>query len=310
MMRRDQDPWQLPSLERLGEQFAGLERAPSPRGPRLARQRALALVVAAAVCALVIVLVSGGGRRAAAASAVSRAPRAAERSSTVRTTSTIVLNVSGRPTRRFAGSAAVNFASGAYQSSLRANGQTLTERRRTGGALFVSETRADGQRRWVGLRLTSAQRAALTPAPGADPSSDPLALLRVLARTRSPIVYLGREALGGRGARHYSFASDLASVLAQAGGVASRPASYRRVPAQIDVWLDARGRPLQVRELLVAPSSSSTSMVALTRFAGYGAPVSVAAPAGVAVSPALGGRGISLLASPVRLFERLAFPEG
>jgi hypothetical protein len=91
---------------------------------------------------------------------------------------------------------------------------------------------------------------------------------------------IGHESLNGVPATRYHLLTDLASFLRPSAGHIQNPLTYRHVKAALDVWIDARGRPLRVAETFTGPSSSGrTTMTTVVRFTDYEHPVSVLAPA-------------------------------
>jgi hypothetical protein len=78
----------------------------------------------------------------------------------------------------------------------------------------------------------------------------------------------------------YHLLTNLASFLRPSAGHIQNPLVHRRVQATLDVWIDARGRPLRVEETFSGRSSSGhTTMTTVLRFEGYGRAVVVQAPA-------------------------------
>lgn len=315
-MSGSRDPWRLPSLDRLGSQLRRLEEEDEGRraGLRGGRGRLLGLAGVILAAALTILIVVDAGQRAAALSVINRAPGLAARSTSVSFSAAISIAVDGREIRRLSQLGEIDFASGAYRTALELGGASgVLERRRAAGVLYISETSRGGRvspaSRWVATNLTAAQRVALTPAPGADAFTDPLALLGVLAKTHSPVRILGRDSIDGVPTTRYRLVSDLATVLGESADGAREPRAYRAVRATLTVWLDRQGRPRRVAELfsgtsLLGPATLET----VTTFFGYGQPVSIQAPSGVRPSAARPGGGSgSLAGNPSRLFERLLF---
>jgi hypothetical protein len=307
------DPWRLPALEQFGSELRRLEEERSPNLQRTKqRRRLLALASGALASALAIVIAFDGGQRAIALSVINRAPALAAKSLSVAFRSVTTIVVGGRQVREFAESGGINFATGAYRTALEVPGSGLVERRRVGGILYGLDIRRSrlgvGHPQWVAVPLTHPQQAALTPAPGANAITDPLALLSLLAHTPSVVTRIGDESIEGIPATHYRLNTDLASVLSESSGHPSEPAGYRTVKATLDVWLDRQGRPLRVAEHLAGDSPLGVATLqAVTTFSNYGQRVQILAPRGVQPSPILSGGLSSHAADPSRIFERLLF---
>jgi hypothetical protein len=307
------DPWRLPTLGRFGAQLRALENgAPTPsRFPRSrVSRRAILLsggVTAAALICVLLILATG--RSAQARSVVNEAPAAAERSGTVRFQSVLTVTVDGHRRAGITERGAIDFASGAYATTVRfGNGGQILERRSAGGVLYAAEHRLDSghpPRRidWVA-----------TPLPhGAFPSesdafTDPPSVFRALSGIRAPVRRIGHESLNGVSATRYHLLSDLAAFLGPSAGHIQNPLAYRRVRASLDVWIDARGRPLAVDETFTGPSASGpTSMTTVVRFTGYERPVSVLAPAHAIVRSTNAGQPNPLSPGPGSLLARRLF---
>jgi hypothetical protein len=316
MTDTSKDPWRSPSLQNLRGEFARLERAAGtpqaqPTSRRVRRRRALVAPggLAALALALVILLQSGGP--AGALSIINRAPEAARRSKSVRFRSSTTVSIDGNTIQRLSQTGEIGFATGSYRTALRvgSTGQIL-ERRSTGGILYVSQlSKLAFAAGWVAVRLSRVQRAALASGPESDAFTDPVALLRTLAHTSSPVQRVGRETVDGAWTTRYRAISDLAAVLSASAGARATPSAYRSVFAMLDVWLDRNGRPRRVIESFTGHATGRTaSLRTETEFSGYGVPVEVRAPAGVRPSPALrGSLPNPLAAAPSRLFERIFF---
>ncbi len=314
MTQQVHDPWRLPALEQFGSELRRLEEERSPNLQRTKqRRRLLALASGALASALAIVIAFDGGQRAIALSVINRAPALAAKSLSVAFRSVTTIVVGGRQVREFAESGGINFATGAYRTALEIPGSGVSERRRVGGVLYRLNTRQGrhgvGHPQWVAVRLTRSQQAALTPAPGADAFTDPLALLSLLAHTPSVVTRIGNETIEGAPATHYRLKTDLRSILNESSGQFAKPASYRMVGATLDVWLDHRGRPLRVAEHLAGHSPLGVATLrAVTTFSNYGQHVQILAPSGMRLSPTLLSGGLSShAADPSRIFERLLF---
>jgi len=309
------DPWRLPALEQFGSELRRLEEEDGSPNLQRTKQRRKLLVLAsgALASALAILIAFDGGQRAIALSVINRAPVLAAKSLSVAFRSVTTIVVGGRQLRQFSESGAIDFATGAYRTALEVPGSGFVERRRVGGILYRIDAgrrrRAVGHPQWVGVRLTRSQQAALTPAPGADAFTDPLALLSLLAHTPSVVTRIGEESIEGIPATHYLLNTDLASVLSESSGHPAEPAGYRMVKARLDVWLDRQGRPLRVAERLAGNSSfGAATLQAVTTFSNYGQHVQILAPRGTRPSPTLLSSELSShAADPSRIFERLLF---
>ncbi len=320
MSRQPPDPWRLPTLERLGSDLQKLEKQRDGRhvGDVSARWRVLALAGGALACALAILVVVDGSQRATALSVVNRAAAIAARSGSVAVESAIVITVNGRPLHELSQHGEVDFTTGAYRTTLDVGKGNRLERRRVGGVLYFlyreGTNRGAGRTprsRSTALRLTHAQQAALTPAPGADAFTDPLALLSLLAKTPAAAARIGGGQVGGVQTVHYRLKSDLASVLYESSGPHAEPAAYRTVRATLNVWLDHQGRPRRVTERLDGtPPLGTATLQATTAFSHYGRPVRISKPRDMRPLAAIGGgptRASSPVADPSGLFERLVF---
>jgi hypothetical protein len=308
-------PWRLPALERFGSELRRLEEAEPILDTQRPNQRRRLLSAAGGTlaCALAILIALDGGQRAAALSIINRAPALAAKSLSVAFRSVTTIGANGRQLRQFSESGEIDFATSAYRTALEVPGSGLVERRRVGGILYrryVSQGRV-GLRspQWVAVQLTHSQQAALTPAPGADAFTDPLALLSLLAHTPAVVTLVGDEVIEGMRAKHYRLQTDLASILNESSTYTAEPAGYRDIRATLDVWLDHGGRPLRVAEHLAGISSSgAVTLQAVTTFSNYGQRVQIRAPRGVQPSRTLLSRELSSTSlDPSRVFERSLF---
>jgi hypothetical protein len=309
------DPWRLPTIERFGSELRRLEEAEPIPGTQRPKQRRRLLSAAGGTlaCAVAILIALDGGQRAAALSIINRAPALAAESLSVAFRSITTIGANGRQLRQFSESGEIDFATRAYRTALEVPGSGLLERRRVGGILYRLYTTRDrlavGSPQWLAVRLTHSQQAVLTPAPGADVFTDPLALLNLLAHTPAVVTLIGDEVIEGTPAKHYRLKTDLASILNESSSHSAEPAGYRNVQATLDVWLDRRGRPLRVAEHLAGRSPLGVATLqAVTTFSNYGQRVQISAPRGARPSPPLIGRELSSSAEdPSRLFERSLF---
>jgi hypothetical protein len=309
------DPHRLPSVERLAAEFRRLEQAGSTRSPAPSisgRWRALALSgggVAALLAAVLLLLDLGGA--AHALSIVNRAPAAAERSMSVAFRSLTTITSGGRPVRRFSQAGQLDFATHEYQTSLAVIGAgVVVEHRSVSHVLYlgtrVARARGDTASHWVAARLTRAQETSAASAGEREGFTEPLALLRVLATTKSPVRLVGHEEVEGVNTKHYRLFSNLAAVLRVSSAPASIPSRYRNVTATLDVWLDPHGRPRRVIQRFAGGPSTGPALSTDTSFFSYGTPVVIRAPLGVVASPSLRGLPPTPIArEPDRIFERL-----
>jgi hypothetical protein len=164
-----------------------------------------------------------------------------------------------------------------------------------------------GHARWVALPLSAAQRSLLALSPEANAVTDPLALLRVLAALRAPARRIASGTVDGVPSTEYRVRSDLALVLQASAPGVRVPAGYNAVNTTLDVWLDARGRPVRVIELLAAISPRGpVTLSNVTDFTSYGAPTAIRRPARVRVARALPLYvPAPLVGAPTRAFESL-----
>lgn len=271
--------------------------------------------IAAALLCILLFLTTG--RTAQARSVVNSAPAAAEKSRTVRFQSVLNVTVDGHPRDAITERGAIDFATGAYTTAVRfANADQMLERRSVNGVFYAAERSLHaGARprplRWIATRREPAARGTF--ASEADAFTDPPSVFRVLSGTRAPVKRAGRENLNGIPATRYQLQTSLASFLRASAGHIQNPLAYRRVRAALDLWVDARGRPLRVDETFTGPSGAGhATMTTVLRFTGYERPVSVLAPANAVLtrttrsevpSPLAGGPG-SFLAR--RLFFQAA----
>jgi hypothetical protein len=268
-------------------------------------------VIAVAVTCVLLILTSG--RSAQARSVINEAPRVAEGSGTVRFRSVLTITVNGRPRDGITEQGAIDFASGAYTTRVRfGNAGQLLERRSSGGVLYTAERRPNagagrGPTRWVATPLQRGSGGTL-PFEG-DAFTDPPSVFRALSGIRAPVTRTGRERLNGVPATRYHLLTDLESFLRPSEGHVENPVAYRRVQASVDVWIDARGRPLRVDETFTGPSAAGpTIMTTVVRFSDYGRPVSVSAPTGFVPRSAKGSAPPNpLAAGPGSLLARRLF---
>jgi hypothetical protein len=311
---RPGDPWRLPTLGRFGAQLRELEGgAPTTSAiPRSSVSRRGILLsgggVGAALIAIVLILTAG--RPAQARTVVNEAPGAAERSHTVRFESVLEITIAGHRRPGIAERGAIDFASGAYVTTVRfGNAGEVLERRSAGGVLYGAEhllrRGARPERiRWVAAPL---ERGAFSSE--GDAFTDPHSVFRALSGIRAPVRRSARERLNGVPVTRYHVMTDLDSFLRPSEGHVENPLVYRRVRASLDVWIDARGRPLQVEETFTGGSSSGpTTMNTVVRFTGYGRPVSVPAPAGFVLRSSKGiAPANPLAAGPESVLARRLF---
>jgi len=282
------DPWRLPTVERFGAQLRDLENAsrtgsPNP-GPGLPRRAVLASSAGVAAALVAIVLILTTGRTAQARSVVNEAPVAAERAGSVRFQSVLTTSVNGHRGAGITEQGAIDFTTGAFVTTLRfGNANDVVERRSVGGVLYTAQRRVHPRPRparihWAATPVQRGTRGAL--ASESDAFTDPPSVFRALAGIRAPVKQVGHENIDGVPSAHYHLRTNLASFLGPSAGYVQNPLAYRRVRADLDVWIDARGRPLRVIETFTGPSSSGRAvMTTVVRFTGYGRPVSVMAPA-------------------------------
>jgi hypothetical protein len=311
MTRRD-DPWRLPALDKLGAQLRSLEDAHRPDSASASRRlwRPISISGAGVAAALVVALVFiDTGRPASALSAITHAPTAAAEARSVRFQSTVKIVISGGVFRGFRETGQIDFATGAYSTSL-ASGPSggLLERRLVAGVLYVGQVRRgnlESRTRWLAIRLAGGQSATVASAREADPILDPSLLLRALATAHSGVTVIGRQELDGAPTTRYRLVTDLGSFLRASSGESAHEAD-RNVSVTLDVWLDARGRPRRLDETFfgasyLGPASITTDVV----FSGYGAPVAVTAPAGLVQPAPLRVAAPDVLGpDPLRLFKR------
>ncbi len=304
MTRTPDDIWRFPSLDTLGTELSSLESTERKRGYRR-RILAAAPVAVAAVVALVLVL---PGKPAGALSTINQAPAAAIRSRTVQFASAIDITRGGRLIRRFQQGGEADFAARRYRTALTAasNAEGL-ELRSVAGILYAAQTRgpqrAARARRWLAVRLSPHQRAALAAAPEADAVTDPL---RILQKLRTPVSRVGRATIDGTRTTAYRATTSMDALL-RASGFVHLPPVDRHVGADVTVWLDAAGRPRRVKEVLTGSSAAgAVSLVMVMNMSGYGRPVTIQAPASVAAFRALrSGPPRPLAGAPTRIFESL-----
>jgi hypothetical protein len=275
------DPWRLPTIERFGAQLRDLENG-SPTPPTIPRPRVSRLAIllsgggiAAALISILLILTTG--RSAQARNVVNEAPGAAERSGTVRFESVLTITVDGHQRDGITEQGAIDFATGAYSTTVRfGSAAQVLERRDVGGVLYAAERRLHpGPRpediRWVATRLQRGARGSF-PSEG-DAFTDPPSVFRALSGIRAPVRRIGHERLNGVPTTRHQLLTNLASFLRPSAGHIQNPLDYRRVRAAVDVWIDARGRPLRVDETFAGPSSSGpTTMSTVARLLATVAP--------------------------------------
>jgi hypothetical protein len=282
------DPWRLPTIERFGAELRDLEDgAGAPSTIPRARVPRFAILlygggIAAALIGILLILTIG--RTAQARNVVNEAPGAAERSGTLRFESVLTITIDGRPRDGIIEQGAIDFASGAYTTTVRfGSADQVLERRNVGGVLYAAERSLrqgarSGRVHWVATPLRRSARASF-PSEG-DAFTDPHSVFRALSGIRAPVRRIGRESVNGAPATRYHLLTDLASFLRHSAGHIQNPLAYRHVKAALDVWIDARGRPLRVEEIFTGPSSAGrTTMTTVVRFTDYEHAVSVLAPA-------------------------------
>jgi hypothetical protein len=318
MSRQPHDPQRMPPpLERLGAQFRELEDADERARLRSAPRRWRPISIpagGAALVVLVIVFVVLAGGPARALNVINRAPAAAAASESVRFRSVISISQPSQQLASFRQFGEIDFARRDYATTLQIgrHGGSI-EQRRVDGILYVALLlRERGPRtpiRWLAIPLAHEASTTFASAPESEQFTNPLVLLDELAGTRAPVTVLGREDLHGVPTTRYRLQTNLAALLSASPHAAILPASYRTVAVTLTVWLDRQGRPRQVEETIVGPSSTGrASIVTITDFSGYAEPVAIRAPAKVALST---NRTLAapnpLAASPTRLFERQLF---
>jgi hypothetical protein len=245
---------------------------------------------------------------------VNEAPAAAERSGTVRFQSVLTVTVDGRPRDGITEHGAIDFMSNDYITTVRfGNASQVLDRRSTGGVLYAAERRLKPGTRpprlhWVGARLRRGTPGTF--ASEGDAFTDPASVFRALAGIRAPVRRIGHENLNGVPTTRYHLLTNLALFLQPSAGHIQNELAYRRVQAVLDVWIDARGRPVRVRETFTGPTvSGRTTITTIVRFTDYGRPVSVRAPSSAVVKSALGGLPNPLGAGPGSLLARRLFFE-
>jgi hypothetical protein len=281
------DPWRLPTIVRLGDQLRELERAGRPSTARRSglSRRAIGIfgaAIAVAVACLLLIFVSG--RSAQARSIVNQAPAAAQGSGTVRFQSALTVQVAGRPRDGITESGAIDFKTGAFTTTVRfGHAARVFERLSSGGVLYaaalpLASAHHPRGTRWLARPLPPRAHGAV-PFEG-DAFTEPASVFRALSGVRGPVRSIGRETLGGVVSTRYRVLTNLETFLGPSQGHIENPRAYRRVKASLDVWIDARGRPLRVKETFTGPSAAGpTTMTTVIGFSGYGRPLSVSTPA-------------------------------
>jgi hypothetical protein len=264
-----------------------------------------------------ILLTLPDGRIAQARSIVNDAPAAAERSGTLRFRSTLTITLDGRSRVGITEQGAIDFATGAYSSTLRfGNAAEVLERRGVRGVLYSVERPISGapraRIRWFSTSLLAGTRVLFSES---DALTDPRAVFRALSGIRAPVRRVGHSELGGVATTRYRLVSDLGAFLRPSAGHIENPAAYRRIRALLDVWLDGRGRPVQVQEAFTGGSASDpTTVRTIVSFNGYERPVVVAAPSDSVPTSTKGAAPPGLLATGLgallarRLFFRAVVP--
>jgi hypothetical protein len=309
------EPQELPTLARLGTEFARLEAAAGGSDRPIRPRAVLAAVVAVAAVGISTGLLAfGGAGPARASSAVNRAPAYAEQTGAVRFISAITVTVNRQLLRHFVEYGELDFADHRYSMALRdARGRLISELRSVDGTLYARGSPGGRAGRWGAIALPRRSDALIT-APELDAFADPLYLLGQLRDVRTPAVYVGRVVLGGERVYQYRIATDLASLL-RAGASASGgaiPPSYSSVTARLTVWLDRHGRPARVRESFGASFAGPyDELVTDTTFTRYGEPLTVVPPTHAeAPSGSRAGLPSLLAAGPTSFYQRLLFAPG
>jgi hypothetical protein len=310
MLVDDDKAWGLPALGELGSELHELEQA---RGGGHARSGAplkrfaglIGAPVVTAIAILVVLTLESGP--AGALSVINQAPSAAARSTSVGFASAISETTGGHKLLGFSQHGQIDFARGEYRTSLStAQANATLEWRTVGGVVYfaANQQRPRDSRggHWVAVRLSPGQRANLASAPESDALTDPLAVLRLLANTRAPVLRVEATALDGVAVTRYRLSTNLAAML-RASSSGGGHAAYARVGAILDVWLDRQGRPRRVEETL--RGRGGIELHTAIAFSGYGEPVRIEAPAGVTPEPTLAGVPRLLTGTPSRVFERL-----
>jgi hypothetical protein len=271
------DRGRLPYIPKLGEQIRGSEARQRKRARARVALASAGTLAAAALC--IVLLILPGGQTAQALNVVNRAPRAAEGSGSVRFYSTLTVTVGGRTRPPISEYGAIDFDTGAYRSAVHVaeTGQVI-ERRAVAGVSYAAEHPSSGQAKsWSARRLRGGLHGAF--AAEADALIEPPAVFRALAGIRAPIRRLGNETRRGIPTTHYRLTTNLDAFLGTTEGYIENRHGYRDVGMTLDVWLDSRGRPVEVSERIAGPSPAGhTTITTLVQFRDYGTPVTVPAP--------------------------------
>lgn len=320
MTGRDQPPFRLDALDDLGRQLRAREREARERQARSrrphrppTRRKQIAVRLAAVLTASVALVIGLNlASPAGASSPVSRSPREAEKAGTVRFSSSLEVTIRGLRLHRFVEEGAVDFRSRAYEANLTLgqHGERV-ERRLVGGVLYAARLEptdhAQSSARWHRFRLLHPPSTASTE-PGSNTVIDPQVVLRVLADAPSAPALVGQEASGGIATTHYRLATSLDVFLTAQHASPGYVRMLEDSPGTLDVWLDQAGRPVQVQATFAGRTHLGTNtMRVVTRFAGYGEPVNIRAPAGPVVSSRTDTYRSQLGADPFRAFLRLLF---
>jgi hypothetical protein len=261
-------------------------------------------VAALAAVAAVLEIVAPAGAR----SPVNQAPIAAERSKSVRFSATQEITVGGRPVTNVTETGQLDFETGAFATTLIVGeGHGRIERRRIGRTLYFKYVSADPRRRrhdrWIAIRVSPNSLRSFSP-PGGYTLIDPQVIFRVMADSRSPVTRVGRGRVHGVEATQYRLSTSFKAFLAAEQGHSLANSHGSGGMTTLDVWLDARGRPVRVRGTLLSMSEHA-KMTTGVDFAGYGEPVTVRPPPPTSI----GSRAIqglpSTLGDPARAAERL-----
>jgi hypothetical protein len=307
MSQSEKDPQRLPVVRKIGDQLRELE-AESRRRTR--RRIVLGSSSGIAIAIVCVLLVLPGSHTAQALDVVNKAPAAAEGSGSVRFYSALTVTVGGRTRPGISEHGAIDFDTGAYLSAAHVaeTGQVI-ERRAVAGVSYSAEHPGGRQAtHWSARRLGGGLHGAF--ASEADALIEPPAVFRALAGIRAPIRRLGNDRRRGIPTTHYRLATNLDAFLGSSAGYIENRQAYRDVSTRLDVWLDARGRPVEVSETIAGSAPAGyTTITTLVQFRDYGAPVTVGAPSRslVRYNHALGAANpLGTLSGPI-LARRLFF---
>jgi hypothetical protein len=320
MSNGEQNPFRLDALDDLGRQLRAREREARerharslhPHRPPAGRKRIAARVAVVFTASVALLVGLNLASPAGASSPVSRSPREAEKAGTVRFVSRLEVGIRGLRGERFVEQGALDFRSRAYEAnlSLGQHGERV-ERRLVGGVLYAARLEAtdhaESSARWHRLRLVNRASSPSTE-PGSNTLIDPQVVLRVLADAPSTPAVVGQELIGAVATTHYRLATSLDSFLEAQHASPDFVGTLQDSPGTLDVWLDQAGRPAQVQASFAGRTHLGTNtMRVVTRFAGYGAPVNIRAPAGPVISSRTDTYRSQLGADPFRAFLRLLF---